>query len=74
MRSNKEIRPKKTKKKEELQALGFSKGERIPHWKDYVIDRPLTKDEEELRAAFRESMKALKREEAKYGKKDYSDL
>ncbi len=71
MRANKEIRPKKTKKKEVL-AWGFAKGEKIPHWTDYLIDRPLTEDEKEMRKAFQRAMEALKKEEAKYGKKDYS--
>ncbi len=51
------------------------KGERVgnlPHWTDYVEKGPLTKEQEELREAFREAMVALREEERKYGKKDYS--
>lgn len=52
-----------------------NKGERVgdqPHWKDYIHKGPLTKEQEELRKAFREAMQALEEEERKYGKKDYS--
>lgn len=51
------------------------KGERVgnlPHWTDYVHKGPLTKEQEDLREAFREAMAALREEERKYGKKDYS--
>lgn len=41
-------------------------GGKKPHWTDY------TKIQKELIEATREAMKALKDEEAKYGKKDYS--
>jgi hypothetical protein len=73
MRANKEIRPKKTKKKEEVQAWGFEDG-KIPNYKDYVSKKPLTTEERELRKAFHEAMAALKEEEAKYGKKDFSSF
>lgn len=43
-----------------------------PNWRDYVHNGPLTKEQKELRKAFREAMEALKEEERKYGKKDYS--
>ncbi len=46
----------------------------LPRWKDFKIPKRLTKDQKELREAFREAMAALKEEEAKYGKKDYSHL
>lgn len=55
--------------------LKRKKGQRVgnlPHWTDYVNEGPLTKEQEELRKAFREAMRALKEEERKYGKKDYS--
>ena len=45
-----------------------------PRWTDYLDPKPLTKEQEELREAFREAMAALKEEERKYGKKDYSNL
>ena len=47
---------------------------KVPHWTDFVTTKPLTKAQKELREAFREAMIALKEEEAKYGKKDYSNL
>lgn len=45
-----------------------------PHWTDYKNPKRLTKDQKALIQAFREAMAALKEEEAKYGKKDYSNL
>ena len=47
---------------------------KVPHWTDFISTKPLTKDQKELRDAFREAMAALKEEERKYGKKDYSNL
>ncbi len=44
------------------------------HWTDFKNPKRLTKDQKELRKAFREAMAALKEEEAKYGKKDYSNF
>lgn len=45
--------------------------EKLPHAKDFKLPKRLTKDQKELIEAFREAMKALKDEEAKYGKKTY---
>ena len=45
-----------------------------PRWTDYKNPKRLTKVQKELLEAFREAMAALKEEEAKYGKKDYSNL
>ena len=47
---------------------------RLPHWTDFKNPKRLTKDQKELLEAFREAMVALKEEERKYGKKDYSNL
>ena len=47
-------------------------GSELPRTKDFKLPKRLTKDQKELIEAFREAMKALKEEEAKYGKKDYS--
>ena len=49
-------------------------GNDLPRAKDFKNPKRLTKDQKELRQAFREAMAALKEEEAKYGKKDYSHL
>ncbi len=49
-------------------------GSQLPRAKDFKLPNRLTKDHKELIEAFREAMKALKEEEAKYGKKDYSYL
>lgn len=46
--------------------------EELPRAKDFKLPKRLTKDQKELIEAAREAMKALKEEEAKYGKKDYS--
>ena len=46
----------------------------MPRWTDFRNPKRLTKDQKELLDAFREAMAALKEEEAKYGKKDYSNL
>ena len=46
----------------------------LPRAKDFQNPKRLTKDQKELIQAFREAMAALKEEEAKYGKKDYSHL
>lgn len=43
----------------------------LPRAKDFANPKRLTKDEKESLTAFREAMKALKEEEAKYGKKTY---
>lgn len=43
-------------------------------WTDFKNPKRLTKAQKELREAFREAMAALKEEEAKYGKKDYSNF
>ncbi len=45
--------------------------EKLPHAKDFKLPKRLTKDQKELIEAFREAMKALKEEEAKYGKRAY---
>jgi hypothetical protein len=45
--------------------------EKLPHAKDFKLPKHLTKDQKELIEATREAMKALKEEEAKYGKKTY---
>lgn len=45
--------------------------EKLPHAKDFKLPKRLTKDQRELIEAFREAMKALKEEEAKYGKKTF---
>ena len=42
-----------------------------PKAKDFANPKRLTKDEKESLDAFREAMKALKKGEAKYGKKTY---
>lgn len=49
-------------------------GSDLPRAKDFKLPKRLTKDQKELIEATREAMKALKEEEAKYGKKDYSCL
>lgn len=49
-------------------------GNRLPRASDFKLPKRLTKDQKELIEATREAMKALKEEEAKYGKKDYSYL
>lgn len=48
-----------------------SNGSDLPRAKDFKLPKHLTKDQKELVEAFREAMKALKEEEAKYGKKTY---
>ncbi len=45
--------------------------EKLPRAKDFKLPKHLTKDQKELIEATREAMKALKEEEAKYGKKTY---
>ncbi len=45
--------------------------EKLPRAKDFKLPKHLTKDQKELIEATREVMKALKEEEAKYGKKAY---
>lgn len=45
--------------------------EKLPRAKDFKLPKRLTKDQKELIEATREAMKALKEEEAKYGKKTY---
>ena len=45
--------------------------EKLPRAKDFKLPKRLTKNQKELIEAFREAMKALKDEEAKYGKKTY---
>ena len=47
-------------------------GAELPRAKDFKLPKRLTKDQKELIEATREALKALKEEEAKYGKKDYS--
>ena len=54
-------------KKEEKNQNGAD----LPHAKDFKLPKRLTKDQKELIEAFREAMDALKKEEAKYGKKTY---
>jgi hypothetical protein len=49
-------------------------GSDLPRAKDFKLPKRLTKDQKELIEATREAMKALKDEEARYGKKDYSYL
>ncbi len=46
-------------------------GSDLPRAKDFKLPKRLTKDQKELRRAFREAMAALKEEEVKYGKKVY---
>ncbi|MGI8642118.1 MAG: hypothetical protein ACR2MG_19475 [Pyrinomonadaceae bacterium] len=48
-----------------------SNGANLPRAKDFKLPKHLTKDQKELIEATREAMKALKEEEAKYGKKTY---
>ena len=43
----------------------------LPRAKDFANPKHLTKDEKESLTAFREAMKGMKEEEAKYGKKTY---
>ena len=43
----------------------------VPKAKDFANPKRLTKDEKKSLDAFREAMKALKEEEAKFGKKAY---
>ncbi|MND02068.1 hypothetical protein D3C83_213160 [compost metagenome] len=45
--------------------------EELPRAKDFKLPKRLTEDQKELIEAFREAMDALKKEEAKYGKKTY---
>ncbi len=49
-------------------------GSDLPRFSDFKNPQRLTKIQKELIEATREAMKALKEEEAKYGKKDYSNL
>jgi len=46
-------------------------GSQLPRAKDFKLPKELTKEQKESLEAFREAMKALKEEEAKYGKKTY---
>lgn len=46
-------------------------GTDLPRAKDFKMPKHLTKDQKELIEAFREAMTALRKEEAKYGKKTY---
>lgn len=46
-------------------------GSNLPHAKDFNMPKNLTKEQKESLEAFREAMKSLKEEEAKYGKKTY---
>lgn len=46
-------------------------GSQLPRAKDFKLPKKLTKEQKESLEAFREAMKALKEEEAKYGKKTY---
>lgn len=46
-------------------------GSHLPRAKDFKLPKKLTKEQKESLEAFREAMKALKEEEAKYGKKTY---
>jgi len=43
----------------------------LPRARDFKLPKRMTKDQKELIEATREVMKALKEEEAKYGKKAY---
>lgn len=45
-----------------------------PHYTDYLNPTRLTQSQKELIEATREAMKTLKEEEAKYGKKDFSNF
>ncbi len=45
--------------------------EDLPRASDFKLPKRLTKEQKELIEAFREAMDALKKEEAKYGKKTY---
>ncbi len=46
-------------------------GAQLPRAKDFKLPEHLTNDQKELIEAFREAMNALKKEEAKYGKKTF---
>jgi hypothetical protein len=46
-------------------------GTDLPRARDFKLPKRLTKDQKALIEATREAMKALKEEEAKYGKKTY---
>ena len=46
-------------------------GASLPRAKDFKLPKRLTKNQKELIESFREAMTALKKEEAKYGKKTY---
>lgn len=46
-------------------------GSGLPKAKDFKLPKRLTRNQRELIEATREAMKALKEEEAKYGKKTY---
>jgi hypothetical protein len=54
-----------------IKKIKTSPNGRLPKAKDFANPKRLTKEEKESLAAFREAMKALKEEEAKYGKKTY---
>jgi len=45
--------------------------EKLPRASDFKLPKRLTKNQKELIEATREALKALKEEEAKYGKKNY---
>lgn len=49
-------------------------GADLPRAKDFKLPKRLTKDQKELIEATREAMKALKGEEAKYGRNDFSNF
>ncbi len=65
-------RAKRRWKKAEEKAKANQNGSELPCAKDFRLPKRLTKDRKELIEAFPEAMQALKKEEAKYGKKDYS--
>ena len=50
---------------------GNKNGSLLPRAKDFKMPKKLTEEQKESLEAFREAMKALKEEEAKYGKKTY---
>lgn len=62
---------KKAKKITKEKANENQNGSELPRAKDFKLPKHLTKDQKELVEAFRKAMRALKKEEEKYGKKTY---
>lgn len=50
---------------------GNKNDSQLPRAKDFKLPKKLTEEQKKMIEAFREAMKALKEEEAKYGKKTY---